>query len=277
MNEKIRKCPSCETEVEYKSPISYKKAVRLNKPCKKCSSKERANRPEEKRRMREIASQSGEKNPFYGKKHTEETKEKIGKKISVLSSGENNGMYGRSIHDVWIEKYGKEIADEKLLITKKKHSENNRGKRNPMYGKPLSQGSGNGWSGWYNGWFFRSLRELTYMVNVIERFNLSWESAETNKWKIQYEDYNGQIRNYFPDFIIEGKYMVEVKPKRLWGSDTVIRKQKAAIEFCSDNELKYKIIDVGTLSEDKIKELYNKKELKFTEKYEQKFKEYHCD
>lgn len=50
----------------------------------------------------------GEKNPFYGKHHTEETKKKlhdcfygkkrppeIGKKLSELNSGKNNPMYGR--------------------------------------------------------------------------------------------------------------------------------------------------------------------------------------
>jgi len=36
------------------------------------------------------------------------------------------------------------------------------------------------------------------------------------------------------------------------------------------------MMDVGTMSEDRIKELYDTKEIKFTERYEQKFKEKYC-
>jgi len=50
-----------------------------------------------------------------------------------------------------------------------------------MYGKPAPIGSGNGWSGWYKGWYFRSLLELSFMINVIERFKMSWQNAETKK------------------------------------------------------------------------------------------------
>jgi hypothetical protein len=39
-----------------------------------------------------------------------------------------------------------------------------------MYGKPSPNGSG-------NGWYFISLHELSYMVNVIERFKLKWNSG----------------------------------------------------------------------------------------------------
>lgn len=277
MNEMIKKCKVCDGTVKYKSPISYKKALKDDKPCKKCSATERANRPEEKIRLQKIASQIGEKNPFYGKKHTKKTKLKISKKISVLSAGINNGMYGKTFYEIWVEKYGKEIADSKLLLTKNKHSENNRGAANPMYGKPLSQGSGNGWSGWYNGWFFRSLRELTFMIEVIEKLNHKWESAETNKWKIQYKDYSGQLRNYSPDFIVDNQYMIEIKPTKLWNTDTVIRKKKAAELFCLKHNLTYKLVDIEILSSDKIKELYDRKEIKFTDRYEQKFKEkYNC-
>ena len=191
-----------------------------------------------------------------------------------LFNGVNNPMYGKNIYEIWVGKYGEEIANKKLLITKKKHSDNNSGEGNPMYGKPSPNGSGNGWSGWYKGWFFRSLRELTYMVEVIERVNLKWESAETNKWKIQYEDYKGTPRNYFPDFVIEGKYVVEIKPKKLWDSDSVIRKRKAGELFCEENELKYKITDITCISDKKILSLYNEGKIKFTDKYEIKFKKW---
>jgi hypothetical protein len=36
-----------------------------------------------------------------------------------------------------------------------------------MYGKPSPQGSGNGWSGWYKGKYFRSIMELSFIVEYL--------------------------------------------------------------------------------------------------------------
>ena len=41
------------------------------------------------------------------------------------------------------------------------------GEQNPMFGKQTPTGAGNGWSGWYKDWYFRSLGELSYVVNVL--------------------------------------------------------------------------------------------------------------
>ena len=50
---------------------------------------------------------SGENNPFYGMKHTDESKAKF--------SGKNHGMYGKTRYDIWLTKYGKEEADRREL------------------------------------------------------------------------------------------------------------------------------------------------------------------
>ena len=270
----IRNCPVCFKEITYKNKVSHKKALKINRPCSRCANKERANRPEEKKRMQIISTgRTGEKNHFYQKTHNKETKQKISTKISEINIGKNNPMYGKTVYQFWVNKFGEDVADQKLVKLKDKQSKASSGKNNPMYGKPSPNGSGNGWSGWYKGWFFRSLIELTFMVNLIERFGFDWESAETNKWKIQYIDYKGTERNYFPDFILNGKYVVECKPKRLWNSDSVVKKKEAAKLFCKDNNLIYKLMDIGCLSEEKIVYLRNNNLIKFTDRYEQKFKE----
>lgn len=276
MSEFKKKCPKCECELLFKNEISLKASVKKGSVCRKCAASGDKNG---------MFGKTGKLNPFFGKKHTKETiekqsKVKLGKthsqdsleKMKGLSSGDKNGMFGKSFYGIWVNKYGIDIANEKLISFKSKQSENNSGENNPMFGKPSPTGSGNGWSGWYKGWYFRSLRELTYMINVIERFNLTWECGEQKKYKIKYITFNGKQRNYFPDFIINGKYIVESKPKRLWGSDSVNRKKEAAIKFCDNNGLKYKLVDVGILNDDKIKKLYNDGKIKFLPKYEEKFK-----
>lgn len=274
-----RKCPECDDEITYKSESGYKSSTKKNSVCRKCSVSGERN---------PMYGKNGELNPFYGKKHTEESKAKITEgrdyskyktkefrdKISKLNKGSNNPMYGKSFYDVWLKKYGKEIADQKMSEFRTKQSELNSGEDNNMYGKPSPNGSGNGWSGWYNGWFFRSIRELSYMIKIIERYDLKWESGETNKWKIKYEDYNGLVRNYFPDFIIERKYMVEVKPKKLWTSETVILKKDAGVKFCDNNGLIYKLSEIPCLSDEEIIYLYENQKIKFTDRYEEKYKKW---
>lgn len=277
MNELKRKCPKCENFIEYKSEIGFKNAIKNKSICRKCASSGENNA---------MFGKFGELNHFYNKKHTKETKDKqskikLGKKhtkesldkMKGISSGDKNGMFGKNFYEIWVEKYGIDIADEKLIKFKQKHSDNNSGSGNPMYGKPSPTGSGNGWSGWYKGWYFRSLRELTYMVKVIERFNLKWVSGESNQYKIEYIDYKGNNRNYFPDFIIDDKYIIECKPKKLWNSDNVVRKTEAALKYCELNGLIYKKRDIGILSNLEIKNLYENGNIKFLDRYEKKYKE----
>ena len=152
-----------------------------------------------------------------------------------------------------------------------KFSINSRGEKNNMYGKPSPNGSGNGWSGWYNDWFFRSLKELTYMIYVIERFKLNWNNAE-KMIKIDYIDCSGAKRTYRPDFIIEGKYLIEIKPKLLQKGKLVSLKKEAALKFCKNNNLIFKIRECRkTISTNEIKELIKVGKLKFTKRYEEKF------
>jgi len=141
-----------------------------------------------------------------------------------------------------------------------------------MFGKPSPQGSGNGWSGWYNGWFFKSLKELSFMINVIERFKFSWESGETKKYRVSYVDYKKTNRNYFSDFILNEKFMVEIKPKKLQNSINVKLKKEAAIKFCEKHGLTYKLLaPIKTLSYEDIKLLIQENKLEFIDRYKQKF------
>jgi hypothetical protein len=255
--------------------------------CKSCGLKEIMN-DETKKRMSErvkgknnpMYGKFGELNPFFGKKHTEESKNKMvesrdyevykteefRKKISNLTKGENNPMYGKSVYTIWVKKYGKEIADKKLIELKNKQSLLNRGNKNRMFGKPAPKNSGNGISGWYKDWFFRSLLELSYMIYVIERFNLPWENGESDKYKIPYE-IDGINKNYFPDFVINEKYVIECKPKNLWRTKINEIKFKFAEEFCNKNNLIFKIKDIIKIKKPELMRLISYGDVVLTNKW----------
>ncbi len=273
----IRDCPVCQSEIHYKSKNGFNTAVKNNSKCWSCVFPE-----ERKESYREMFS--GSKNYFFGKHHTDESKNKLrlanlGKQIHTEESKrkisdwqkDNAPMRGRSAYSIWVERYGKEEADRKKEALRQKSIGKFAGEKNPMFGKPSPNGSGNGYSGWYNGKFFRSLRELMFIVNYLERFDLKHESLEKKKAKIQYFNTNTQThRNYFGDYLVGDKYFVEIKPKKLW--DTPLNSQKfaAARTFCKQNGLKFKLIDPKVKSE-LVFRLFDEGKIKFMDRYLPKF------
>jgi len=196
----------------------------------------------------------------------------------MVNAGKFDGSSERinrvPIYDCWFKSYGKEEADKRFAVFKQKQSIANSGKNNSMYGKPSPQGAGNGWAGWYNDWYFRSLLELSYMINIIEAGGLCWQSAEQRELMITYTDHEGKPRNYFADFLISGNILVECKPKRLWNTPKVRWKKTAAENFCKIRNMTYQLTDVEKISYAQLKKLYDEGEVKFLKKYEEKFLKY---
>ena len=278
-----RECPICKKEIFHKSKYNRNAALKKETPCRSCSSiaknKKYGNNKHFVERYATKGNNTGENNAFYGKEHSKEAKNQISLtdksytqtkefKDKSIRVGKDNGMYGKTFYNIWVEKHGKEEADKKLLEFKKKQSINNSGKNNSMYGKSSPQGSGNGWSGWYKGWFFRSLKELSYMINVIEKNSSKWRTAETKDLRIPYIDYKGDDRTYTADFLVDEKELIEVKPDKLKSSITVRAKAKAARKFCKKQGLIYKIVDAIKLTRKEVKELHDKQLIKFTKRYE---------
>jgi len=228
-------------------------------------------------------------NGFKGKTHSIETKSKlsdakIGKKLTAehkksISKGllEREGehfMKNGGLYAIWVKKHGKIVADIKLEEYKNKISLATSGKNNPMFGRPSPKGSGNGWKGHYKGIYFRSLLELSFLVNYIDRFNMSFESGEKAKWAINYITPMGKPGTYFADYIINRKYMVEIKPKKLINTPLIKAKTIAAKDFCNKNNIKYKIFEPIKLDKQSLLDLYNKKDLVFSENPESKYINY---
>ncbi|MDA3781469.1 MAG: NUMOD3 domain-containing DNA-binding protein [Bacteroidales bacterium] len=65
MEEYKRICPKCDEIIVYKTKKILAKSIKLGKPCKSCVQKN---------------NKSGKNNPMFGKKHSDETKEKIREK-----------------------------------------------------------------------------------------------------------------------------------------------------------------------------------------------------
>ncbi len=288
----LRNCPKCGKELSYTNKKNRNTAIKKKRLCGSCASVERNQKYGNNKKFIETYGVKGKwigkKNPFYGKHHSEESLAKMQKnkdfstfkskkfkdKMSKISSGKNNPMYGKNYYDIWVEKYGEKEANKKMAILRKEKSIQTSGKNNPMYGKPAPQGSGNGWSGWYKGWFFRSIKELSYMVNVIEVNGFQWRTGETKDLCIKYTSYDGTERTYRADFLVEEKKLVEVKPIKLFNTPKNLLKKQAAVKFCKKNGYDYEVVDVRLLDFEKMESLYNQKKIRFTKKYKKKYEQY---
>lgn len=269
------KCDECDNVINYKFLSTYKSSIKRSKTfglCSSCLKKgdrnpffNKKHSKESMDKMIDTSNNSEERKKYYKKIKTEEYRKELSEKLK-----KNPPMKGNSYYNVWVVKYGVDKADEMNRECSLKKSV--KGEKNYWFGKTPPFGSGNGWSGWYKGWYFRSLLELSYMVNVIEKYDLKWVTGESNKFKISF-NYKDDVKNYFPDFILNDKYMVECKPKKLWKTKLVIIKKKSAEEFCQKNGLIYKLRDVPKISDNEINFLYQKGELIWIDRYFIKFQE----
>lgn len=280
-----RQCPKCNKNLFYTQNGSCKLAKKRNSLCGSCRSSEVQNRQDVKQKnIKRGKALLGPLNPFYGKHHSEESKvkrettiqqnnsrqffkdEKFLKKRSELSSGQNNPMYGKNLQEIWVLKYGSEEACRRRGILSQKRSVNTSGKRNPMYGKSAPYGSGGGWSGWYNGWYFRSLRELTYVLKELEPNNRNWVSAED--MCIPYS-INGVDRTYRPDFRVNDE-IIEIKPRQMQNTIENLLKRSAATAFCQKNGMRFRVVDINPITIEELWELHQNGTIKLLEKWSQR-------
>jgi hypothetical protein len=270
-------CQICNGDV-----LVNKYAAKKWTKCKPCSARLNAKNnigrkatPEQNRVNSEL--RKGSNNPFYGKKHTDETKLKLGsyertekQRDSAREILKENKKYNTLPYfQVWVNKYGIDIANQKLHDLKIRHSKNSSGENNPMFGRPAPEGSGNGWSGWYKGIFFRSLLELAFLKKMIEE-GINFESGELKCHGIPYvmDDTN---RTYFPDYyLVDTETYVEIKPKRLTLSRENMIKFEAAKLSCNNFQVITEY-DIKKLTNEEIVRLYISGDLKWMERYEHKF------
>lgn len=277
-----RECPICKKTLTYTTKGNCDDAIKNNRPCRSCTQKGKGAGIKNNMAGKSVYNLWVEK---YGKdiadqKLLEYSNKRKGKKLNLSPEaiikrshfGKDNPRYGKSLDQVLIEKYGEEEGKKRIDIKNKIMHQKMSGSKNPMYGKPSPQGSGNGWSGWFKGVYFRSLLELSYIKYLIDN-NIEFESGELSKYKIEYFDsVKQQTRNYFPDFyLIDTNELVEIKPKRLCKSKNNIDKFAEAFKQFGN---KFHIItedDINKLTDLEIKFLHDSNDLKFLDRYEQKY------
>jgi uncharacterized protein YbaR (Trm112 family) len=228
----FRKCPKCNETLFYKYKKSHTYAINKNSLCLSCKNSGELNGNYGKKHSQECKDLiSLEKKKYYlindshmkNKKHKQETKDKISKANKGKLVGELNPNFGKTQErSVWWNRKHTKQTREKMSISA----------INNMNGHSI------GVKGTYKDIFFRSCLELSYII-YLTRFKIEFEIEP--RLGITYLEY-GIVKNYIPDFLICDKYLVEIKPKEFQDKPKNLLKTKAAIEYCKQHNLKYKII-----------------------------------
>jgi hypothetical protein len=260
-----RNCPKCNKEIFYKFKSTLCAAMKKHSDCKLCAMKRTAS----------FRNYFGESNPFYGRIHSDETKKKMSNIDKSWMLGDNNPAKRIKSRKLISQKlsgsnhymFGKHLSNER----KHKISIKNSGNKNPRYGKCPPNSSGSGWHSWYKDDYFRSLRELIFYIQN-NTDNKKCECVE-HIINIKYKGEDGHDRTYRPDFLVDEKLLIEIKPKYLWNSKQILLKKEAAEQFCKENGLEYKLVDVIPDS-NILREKYLNGEIRFVEKYKERFEKY---
>lgn len=200
---------------------------------------------------------TGENNCNYGDKHwiysaSEEKKEEFSKTLSAALKGLLKGIK----RGTYEEQYGEVRANE----IKEKLSLAGIAREIPPAEK-CSYGIG----GWYNGHHFRSIFELSFLMECYEN-NIQIESAENKTFMVKYIAEDKKERRYFPDFYLPEKdLIIEIKPIfKLKEKNTKLKLQAAYKKYGNKYKViitpKINYIDINTLKnlyEDEIIKLDN--------------------
>ena len=240
----ILKCGHCGTSFErniYQRKKSFGKFG--TDLCQSCSIAEN-NRNEEKRKK------NGEtiRSKMRGMSE-EERKEKYGNDSWKRNDGFLEKQKDRNGHGDAISR-----TISRLSESERKRKYGRSGEENHMYGKPAPAGSGNGYSGWFKGIFFRSKLELSFLIHHSDHDIISAESL----FSIPYVNSMEVNRSYRPDFLFDKTKVVEVKPRKMMFEGENTRKYDAARRYFDNSIYEYVIYtedDFHVLSFDELLEL----------------------
>lgn len=188
-------------------------------------------------------------------------------KLSVNSSGENNPMFGRrdqmhGLHRFVSTTIGKTVeeiyGEEKGRAIRTALSLKRRGELNPAFGKIYNRG-GRSIKGYYNGHFFRSLLEYSFMKHLECLGHTIGVDVEYENFTVPYT-FDGKAGTYCIDFHVKSENTVyEVKPSYVLKNTPLkqLAKWDAAKDFFKKLNLEFKVVTELDFQKLHFEDVYN--------------------
>jgi hypothetical protein len=218
------KCEVCGNETSYRNlTIGY-----LNNCSMECRNKNKnikrdslRGRKQNKEQIKKRIENTDQKNKEKNRKATMLNKYGVDNptKLSSIVSKIRNKLIGTKKNRT--KEWQRNIIESKRKNGTLKHSENTKEKIKKTLNKYFSENldrekyitkcnNVNHLSGWYNGLYFRSSLELSFLFNNKEKI---FYSCENKKYRVLYDD-NDKKRAYYPDYT-DGVFIYEIKPSSL--------------------------------------------------------------
>ena len=117
--------------------------------------------------------------------------------------------------------------------------------KNPEYAKKVIENSrASQKCGVYNGVFYNSSYELAYLLKI-ENENGDLQKIKRPDFYISYIKKNGNSSCYYPDFVLDNIFLIEVKGYAPWiDLENLARKNKAAKKWCNLHNLKFRVVEL---------------------------------
>ncbi len=206
----------------------------------------------------------GDKNPFYGKKHSEKTKKRMSENHADFTGDKNpfkNWIKDEYNYKKWINNLhenhcSKNLSEADYILYCEELSE----KASKAYlDGTLKPYGHNHKHGHYKSvkfneeFYYQSSYELRFLefCELNQEIKILVKSPYRIKYKIENKNYN-----YIPDFLINNQFLIEIKPESMLDFDKNPYKFKAAKKFCKKENIKYLIITEKEL--DNLSEFFSK-------------------
>lgn len=115
--------------------------------------------------------------------------------------------------------------------------------KNPEYARKVIQNSkSGGLKGFYKELYYDSGYELAWLMILESKGKLS--NVKRANIYIEYKNTNNKTSHYYPDFILDEKYLIEIKGYGPWvDKSNVSKKNEAAKLWCKENNMRYRLIE----------------------------------
>lgn len=205
----------------------------------------------------------GKRNPFYGKKHTKETRLRMSKNHANFKGNKNpfkKAMKNKKFMLAFCKKLKRGWNKNKKDKVKYNRICDNASKRVTKLqqcGLLNSYGRGHKQGKYFShkfkiNFYYRSSYELAF-IKFCENISMV-EQLKQGTIVIKYKNKEGRIHRYLPDFLINNKFLIEVKADRLINFGVNPCKFKSARQYCRKNKLKFLIFTEKHLFLEVIKE-----------------------
>lgn len=221
-------CKCCNKKGKSRlSNIIQRKFFSLEPICSKCIEKEVANTEEWKKTNSEAQ--------LIAQNKPEQIEKNRKAQINRFENKDIRKKYSETSIKVWERPGYKEKMSD---IARKKWDD-------PKYAIKVIENSKRSFKcGFYKEIYYNSSYELAFLLKI-ENERGSLDCVKRANMYISYEKINNKNGHYYPDFILDNSFLIEVKGYGPWvDMVNLSKKNKAAKLWCKNNNLKFRVVEL---------------------------------